>query len=148
MRRMNEYQRGVLAAGAIILLSVILNAPTVQIHQGTIYRSGALADTVASVIDWRTTLTYGFGTLGVTALLWIALRGIGNTKTAGSQSHFVATALRTESFELTDKQGQCRVRLQAQENGEVLLGLADENGALRTWFAVDANGRLVETLRE
>ena len=130
MTRMNEYQRGVLAAGAIVLLSVTLNAPTVQIHQGTIYRSGSLADTVASVIDWRTTLTYGFATLGITALVWIALRGIGNTGEAAASRLVVASTVRTESFELTNKNGKCRVRLKVQEDGTLALSLADENGTM------------------
>ncbi|MGH7963799.1 MAG: hypothetical protein ACRERD_18580 [Candidatus Binatia bacterium] len=144
---MNEYQRGILVIGAVILLSVGLNAPTVQIHQGTIYASGALADTVATVVDWRTTLTYSFMTLVVIALLWMALRGIGVQRAAANQV-VTAVTIRAASFELTDKNGKCRLRLEMREDGNPAVGLIGEDDTLQTWLAVDTNGNLVQTSEE
>lgn len=142
---MNEYQRGILVIGAVILLSVALNAPTVQMHRGTIYTSGALADTVASVVDWRTTLTHGFMTLGVTALLWVALRNLGaKKKEAAASQCFTAVEIRAESFKLIDKNGKCLVRLEVQEDGRLILSRTGANGSMWTSMIVDAAGNFIQ----
>lgn len=140
---MNEFQRGVLVTGAVLLLAVTLNAPTVQIHRGTVYKSGTLADTIATVVDWRTTLTYCIGTIGVTALVWAALRGLGDKRVGAANQSLNLAVLHARSIELADQAGRGRVKMEIRDDGAALLGFADTGGTLWTWYGVESgDGRL------
>ncbi|OGP53511.1 MAG: hypothetical protein A2Y65_10840 [Deltaproteobacteria bacterium RBG_13_52_11] len=75
---MNIYQRIVLVLGAAALVAAILTAPTIYIISGSYAKLSAqqfIQIELQPVISPATALIYSVGVIGVTVLLFFALKG-------------------------------------------------------------------------
>ncbi len=83
---MNKCQRIVLVLGAIILLLVIANAPTVQYSRGGSVLLGGTFDDLANVIDLKTAIVRGLGVIIATILIFFAFKSSGKGRNIYEES--------------------------------------------------------------